>query len=106
MAIAVGAVGLVVLGMLLTLVVRGLAAAPLAANWMWRRRRTVRQVLTDPVNGYGRDGVTDVRCNQGVNPKVRRGDSFTCSVIVDGKNREVLVEFTDDEGTYAVDRPR
>ncbi|MEO6792368.1 MAG: DUF4333 domain-containing protein [Mycobacterium sp.] len=66
----------------------------------------VRQVLTDPINGYGRDNVTDVRCNNGVNPTVRKGRTFTCAVTVDGAQRQVLAEFSDDAGTYAVDRPR
>lgn len=66
----------------------------------------VRQVLTDPVNGYGRDAVTAVACNNGVNPRVRRGATFSCVVTVDGAQRQVLVEFADDAGTYLVDRPR
>ncbi|MEB3070580.1 DUF4333 domain-containing protein [[Mycobacterium] vasticus] len=66
----------------------------------------VRQVLTDPIDGYGRGNVGDVRCNNGVNPKVHRGRSFTCVVAVDGVRRQVLVEFADDDGTYEVDRPR
>lgn len=66
----------------------------------------VEQVLTDPINGYGRDGVSDVRCNDGRNPIVKKGTGFSCSVLVDGAPRQVAVEFTDDAGTYEVDRPR
>lgn len=66
----------------------------------------VQQVLTDPINGYGRDNVTGVRCNNGVNPTVKAGDSFTCSVNVDGAQRQVTVVFSDDKGSYEVDRPR
>jgi hypothetical protein len=66
----------------------------------------VRQVLTDPINGYGRDNVTGVRCNNGRNPVVRKGASFTCEVNVDGAKRHVNVVFSDDTGTYEVDRPR
>lgn len=66
----------------------------------------VVQVLTDPINGYGRDEVTDVQCNNGVNPTVRKGRTFTCAVVVDGAQRQVTVEFSDNAGTYAVDRPR
>lgn len=66
----------------------------------------VQQVLTDPINGYGRDNVTGVRCNNGVNPTVKAGNSFTCQVSVDGAQRQVTVVFSDDKGTYEVDRPR
>lgn len=66
----------------------------------------VQRVLTDPINGYGRDNVTEVRCNNGVNPTVQAGASFTCQVRVDGTQRQVTVAFPDDSGTYEVDRPR
>lgn len=66
----------------------------------------VQQVLTDPINGYGRDNVTNVRCNNGVNPTVKAGNSFTCQVSVEGAQRQVTVVFSDDKGTYEVDRPR
>ncbi|HET9874703.1 MAG TPA: hypothetical protein VFQ37_02930, partial [Mycobacterium sp.] len=32
----------------------------------------VQQVLSDPINGYGRDNVTVVSCNDGRNPTVRK----------------------------------
>lgn len=66
----------------------------------------VAQVLTDPINGYGRDSVTNVRCNNGRNPLVRKGDSFTCQVTVDGADRQITAVFSDDTGIYQVDRPR
>lgn len=66
----------------------------------------VRQVLTDPINGYGQQNVGAVTCNQGRNPTVRRGESFTCQVSVDGVSRQVTAVFADDSGTYSVDRPR
>ncbi len=66
----------------------------------------VQQVLTDPINGYGRDNVSAVQCNGGKNPTVKPGDSFTCQVSVDGAARQVTVVFSDDAGTYEVDRPR
>ena len=45
----------------------------------------VAQVLADPVNGYGAESVSSVRCNGGKNPKVERGRSFTCQAVVNGK---------------------
>lgn len=93
--------------MLLTLVLRGTVGGSGAVELdVLKAQDGVQQVLTDPINGYGREGVTDVRCNNGVNPTVRKGSSFTCAVTVDGAQRQVLVEFADDAGTYAVDRPR
>ncbi|ORW14885.1 hypothetical protein AWC18_20245 [Mycolicibacter nonchromogenicus] len=107
MVIAAGLTGLLALGVLLTLVLRGAVggSGPVELDVL-QAQEGVRQVLTDPINGYGRADVTGVRCNNGVNPTVRRGSSFTCAVVVDGAQRQVLVEFTDDAGTYAVDRPR
>lgn len=69
-------------------------------------QRGVTAVLVDPINGYGVVSVDAATCNNGVNPPVRRGESFSCDVIVDGAPRRVLVVFQDDDGTYAVDRPR
>ncbi|WP_239651180.1 DUF4333 domain-containing protein [Mycobacterium sp. UM_Kg27] len=105
--IAAGLTGLLALGVLATLVLRGAVggSAPVELDVV-AAQDGVRQVLTDPINGYGRDKVSDVRCNNGVNPTVRKGTSFSCVVTVDGAQRRVLAEFTDDAGTYAVDRPR
>lgn len=99
--------GVLLLAVLLTLVLRGGVGGtgPVELD-VTRAQEGVRQILTDPINGYGREQVTDVRCNNGVNPRVQRGASFSCAVTVDGAQRQVLVEFTDDAGTYAVDRPR
>lgn len=69
-------------------------------------QRGVGQVLTDPVSGYGVASVAAVTCNNGVNPPIKRGETFTCAAVIDGTTRRVLVVFQDDEGTYAVDRPR
>lgn len=66
----------------------------------------VRRILTDPVDGYGATSVSDVVCNNGRNPQITKGGTFTCSVVVDGRKRTVLVVFQDDTGTYEVDRPR
>lgn len=69
-------------------------------------QRGVQDVLVDPIEGYGVTTVSDVVCNGGKNPAVRTNGSFTCEVLVDGVQRHVTVVFLDDQGTYAVDRPR
>jgi len=66
----------------------------------------VAQVLTDPVNGYGAESVSSVRCNGGRNPEVEKGRTFTCQAIVNDKQREVTAVIVDDDGTYEVDWPR
>lgn len=66
----------------------------------------VQQILTDEANGYGAQNVRDVSCNGGVSPVVRKGDTFTCDVSVDGTKRQVTVTFQDDDGTYEVGRPK
>lgn len=71
-----------------------------------RAEAGVREILTDPINGYGANDVSAVRCNNGADPVAHKGDSFTCEVQVNGHQRHVNVLFLDDEGTYAVDGPR
>jgi hypothetical protein len=66
----------------------------------------VAQVLADPINGYGAESVSGVRCNGGRNPKVEKGRSFMCQAVVNGRQREVTAVIVDDDGTYEVDWPR
>ncbi|WP_235734046.1 MULTISPECIES: DUF4333 domain-containing protein [Mycolicibacterium] len=66
----------------------------------------VRQILTDPIYGYGANNVALVRCNNGRDPKIVKGKSFVCEVIINGSARQVHVVFRDDSGTYEVDGPR
>lgn len=66
----------------------------------------VRQILSDPINGYGANSISALRCNGGKNPSAAKGDSFTCAVEISGAIRQVYVEFQDDKGTFAVDGPR
>jgi hypothetical protein len=66
----------------------------------------VAQILGDETNGYGAKNVSDVLCNKGENPVVKKGDSFTCDVSIDGTKRRVTVTFQDDDGTYEVGRPK
>jgi len=66
----------------------------------------VQQILTDETNGYGAKNVKDVKCNGGKNPVVKKGDTFTCEVSIDGTKRQVTVTFQNDDGTYEVGRPK
>ncbi|UQE77018.1 DUF4333 domain-containing protein [Gordonia sp. PP30] len=68
-------------------------------------QRGVHQVLTDKnsASGYGLDDVKDVSCPSG--KKVRKGETFTCSVSVGGQNKLVTVRVTDNDGTYEVSKP-
>lgn len=97
-------------GVLAATVVVGLlsrtAGSPSTVLDVGSAQRGVQDVLVDPVEGYGVTTVSDVVCNGGRNPAVRANDSFTCDVLVDGMRRRVTVVFLDDQGTYAVDRPR
>jgi len=69
-------------------------------------QRGVEQVLMDPLDGYGARSVSGLVCNDGANPPVRKGSAFSCDAVVDGAPRRIAVVFQDDDGTYAVDRPR
>jgi Domain of unknown function (DUF4333) len=71
-----------------------------------KAQEAVKQVITDPIAGYGIANVTDVTCNDGKNPAAKKGAGFTCEVTVDGKKHQVRALFIDDNGTYEVDRPR
>lgn len=71
-----------------------------------RAEAGVAQILSDPINGYGANRVVAVACNNGKNPVVRTGATFTCAVEINDTLRRVIVEFTDNNGTYAVDGPR
>lgn len=66
----------------------------------------VKQVLTDGSTGYGAKDVKDVKCNNGQNPTVKKGGTFTCEVSVEGTKRQVTVTMQDDKGTYEVGRPK
>jgi len=66
----------------------------------------VRQILSDPINGYGANNVETVKCNGGRDPVVEAGEGFSCQVVIDGAVRDVQVVFRDDAGTYEVDGPR
>ena len=71
-----------------------------------KAQQGVQQILTDEAGGYGAKNVNDVRCNNGQNPTVRKGDTFNCEVSIDGTKRQVTVTFQYDKGTYEVGRPK
>jgi hypothetical protein len=66
----------------------------------------VQQILTDQTNGYGVKTADNVKCNNGQNPTVKKGDTFNCDVSVDGQHKQVTVTFQDSSGTYEVGRPK
>ncbi|OBG95255.1 hypothetical protein A5697_02215 [Mycobacterium sp. E3251] len=65
----------------------------------------VAHVLSDPA-GYGAKNVSDVTCNDGQNPTVTKGGSFTCQATIDHLKHQFLVTFTDDTGGYEVSAPK
>lgn len=65
----------------------------------------VTRVLSDP-NGYGARNVSDVTCNDGQNPTVVKGGTFTCQATIDHIKHQFVVTFTDDAGNYQVSAPK
>ena len=59
----------------------------------------VQRILVDPADGYGATSVTNVVCNNGNDPEIKKGATFTCDVVVDGRKRQVLVVFQDARGS-------
>ena len=104
--IAVGVIAIAAAAVLLWVVLSGLDGLKGKALDVSRAEAGVRRILTDPVDGYGATSVSDVECNNGRDPEITKGGTFTCAVVVDGRKRSVLVVFQDDKGTYEVDRPR
>lgn len=99
--------GLLVAGVLAAVLVHRLFGATGATELdVGTAQADISAILTDPINGYGIVDLGDVRCNNGRNPVVRRGAGFSCVVTVGGAQRQVAAVFTDDGGTYQVDRPR
>lgn len=66
----------------------------------------VQQILQDRVSGYDADDIKGVKCNNGQDPVVKKGKSFTCDVSVRGKRRQLTVTWRDDDGTYEVGLPQ
>ncbi|MGZ4517692.1 MAG: DUF4333 domain-containing protein [Mycobacteriaceae bacterium] len=60
----------------------------------------VQKILTDT---YKISDVTQVSCP--ANQKVKNGGTFTCKATIGGKDTDVRITITDDNGTYQVGRP-
>ena len=71
-----------------------------------KAQQGVAEVLSDPINGYGAEQVSQVSCNGGTNPPIGDGRTFTCQAVIDGDPYDVTVTFKGDDGTYEVDWPR
>lgn len=69
-------------------------------------QRSIEQLLSDKANGYGLAAVSDVTCNNGQNPTVRAGATFTCTLRIAGVPRQVNVTFDNSSGDYTVSPPR
>ncbi|WP_319434834.1 DUF4333 domain-containing protein [Mycobacterium sp. RTGN5] len=69
-------------------------------------QKGVAEILTDPVNGYGAEHVSQVSCNGGTNPPIADGGTFLCQALIDGDAYDVTVTFKGNDGTYEVDWPR
>ncbi|WP_132994295.1 DUF4333 domain-containing protein [Gordonia zhaorongruii] len=64
----------------------------------------VQSILNQPEpDGYGIQDVKDVECPSGQDAE--EGVTFTCSVSVDGANKNVTVTVKDSDGTFEVSRP-
>ncbi len=103
---AIGVLAIAVAAVVLMVGLSGFDALGGKALDVAKAEAGVQRILLDPDEGYSATNVSDVVCNDGRDPEVRKGGSFACDVLVDGRKRRVLVVFQDDEGTYAVDRPR
>lgn len=66
----------------------------------------VQKVLVDRVTGYTSSDITNVACNNGQDPTVKQGGSFTCNVTDRGKQHRLTVKFLDGSGTYEVGLPQ
>jgi hypothetical protein len=66
----------------------------------------VQKILVDRVTGYTSSDITNVTCNNGKDPTVKQGGSFTCNVTDRAKQHQLTVTFTDGNGTYEVGLPQ
>ncbi|VBA32261.1 hypothetical protein LAUMK4_05708 [Mycobacterium persicum] len=65
----------------------------------------VTHVLSDPA-GYGAKNVSDVTCNDGRDPTISKGGTFTCQATIDRIKHQFVVTFTDDAGSYEISAPK
>lgn len=61
----------------------------------------VQKVLTE---NFGMAKITSVSCPS--SPEIKQGNTFTCTVTADGKQRQVPVKVTNDQGEYEVGQPK
>jgi hypothetical protein len=95
----------VILGLVVAIaVIGGVLFATLGGGKTLDRTAAESGVEEIVTGTYGSSGVTNVSCPDG--QEVKRGNSFDCSLNVDGISRTVTLTFTDDNGTYEVSRPR
>jgi len=71
-----------------------------------KAQQGVAEILSDPINGYGAEQVSQVSCNGGTNPPIADGRTFSCKAVIDGGAYDVTVTFKGNDGTYEVDWPR
>ncbi|MCV7176173.1 DUF4333 domain-containing protein [Mycolicibacterium sphagni] len=71
-----------------------------------KAQQGVAEILSDPINGYGAEHVSQVSCNGGTNPRIGDGLTFTCKATIDGEAYDVTATFKGNDGTYEVDWPR
>lgn len=65
----------------------------------------VARILSDP-NGYGAKNVSDVTCNDGHNPTITKGGTFSCRATINHIAHQFLITFTDDAGSYEISAPK
>lgn len=70
-----------------------------------KTQTAVQQLLSDP-SGYGAKNVSDVTCNDGKNPTIAKGSTFTCQATISHIKQLFVVTFTDDDGNYQVSSPK
>lgn len=103
------AIGLVVIAVLMVVVVGVLLVS---ANQDTKKiavagvDREVQQILVDRITGYGSNDIKNVKCNDGQDPTVKKGGTFTCDVSVRGQQRKLTVTFQDNDGSYWVGLPQ
>ena len=61
----------------------------------------VKSVLTE---SYGLQDVSNVQCPSG--QKVKAGNTFVCTVTVDGQSKTTSIKIIDSKGTYEVAKPQ
>jgi hypothetical protein len=103
--LTVAAVIVVIVGVGVALKVSGVLNREIKKLAVAEVQTEVQKVLVDRVTGYTSSDITNVACNNGQDPTVKQGGSFTCDVSDRGKQHRLTVRFTDGGGTYEVGLP-